>query len=385
MPPPPPSLLLPEPMEPLDVNSGHEVHGGGRVRHIPGGPDISFTTRKLLPFPKNKGLTSFTKMNSRPALLKRVVSATRAPGVNVGGEDVDVKEIQEQAIAEFFGWMEAELAKIDSFYRMKEDEARQRLEELREQLHIMKDLRIAEVRGSSGAVLQSFAPEPSPESIRRANALRRISQATTHPLPDIGGHVPQSFTANRNSYRNSLHQATTTEQGIFRQLSDGRRDYAAHRKPMNEITYRVARRKLKAAISEYYRGLELLKSYCRMNQEGLRKINKKFDKATRMRTSKRFMAEKINSSYFGSSDSLESIIHQTEDLFSRYFAGGDRKHAVERLRTKEKSRVFYDSTFRSGILLGLGVFAATQGLVMSLRAVSVPETAAQTSYLLQVC
>lgn len=402
---PPPSLQLPEPMQPLGLDSTEA--GTTKVRHIPGGPDISITKRKLFPFHKNKGLTSFTLANSRPALLKRVISTTRVSGAASGGKDVNVDDIREEAIEEFFQWLEAELKKIDTFYRLKEEEAARRLEELHEQLHIMRDMRLAEIRGptksgpassaehdpegegdaqkhkkphvwyQAGVVRNPFGSEPSPGKIKKAESLQRITTATSQHYPDLGGHLPPSFVTNRSSLG-------IEHRRIFDQRIPDHRDYAIQRKPMNEITYRVARRKLKTAMIEYYRGLELLKSYCHQNQEGLRKITKKFDKATGLRTSKRFMAEKISKSYFGASDVLETLMHQTEDLFARYFERGDRKHAVERLRTREKSHEFYGSTFRSGILLGLGVFGAIQGLVLGLEGTTIPEIADQSSYLLQV-
>jgi len=400
---PPPSLQLPEPMQPLYLNNGEHEARSGKIRHIPGGPDISITKRKLFSFHKNKGLTSFSMANSRPASLRRA-SIVRIPGAAMEGK---VDDIREEAIEDFFRWLEAELRKIDTFYRIKEDEAARRLEELREQLPIMRDMRSAEMRTATRAhpsnigghkhnggmngqkhksshswnpVGDSFVPVPSPTDRRKTPVLPRIGPATSQPLTGLGGHSPAGFTSNRESIRPNTHE----HRAFFRQMTPGLRDYAVHRKPMNEITYRVAKRKLKVAMIEYYRGLELLKLYCHQNQEGLRKIIKKFDKATGLRTSKRFTTEKISKSYFGSSDVLETLIHQTEDLFSRYFERGDRKHAVERLRTREKSREFYGSTFRSGILLGLGVFAMIQGMVAGLESALDPVIADQSSYLLQV-
>ncbi|KAF8469454.1 EXS family-domain-containing protein [Kalaharituber pfeilii] len=413
---PPPSLHLPEPMQPLEENGNGSVGVDAtrtdlpdKAKHIPGGPDVPFPKRKLLPFSKNKALTSFTKANSRPALIKRVISASRVPGATMAGRDMDVDDIRDEAIEEFFRWMETELHKIDTFYRMKEDEAVRRLEELREQLHIMRDMRIAEIRNTTrvnssgsvddeglgpakqkkkhlwksiGVVRHSFVAGPSPSSILKAEALQRITTATPQLLPDIRGRMPASFTTMHVNSRSSMQ--STREQGYFRQLTAEERDYTVQRHPINEITYRVAKRKLKAAMMEYYRGLELLKSYCHQNREGLRKINKKFDKATGLRTSKRFMNEKVNKSYFGSSDVLENLIHQTEDLFCPYFVRGDRKHAVERLRTKDKPFEFYGSMFRSGILLGLGFFAGVQGVVLGFESAATPGIEDQSSYLLQL-
>jgi len=383
-------------MQPLYLNSGEREARSGKIRHIPGGPDISITKRKLFPIHKNKGLTSFTMANSHPTL--------RVPGAAIVDK---VDDIREEAIENFFRWLETELRKIDTFYRIKEDEAARRLEELREQLHIMREMRLAEVRAAPrapssgsggqkpngggnlqehktsrswnlvGAARHLFVPEPSPSDRRKAG----VAPVTSQLPPGLGRHLPAGLISNRDSTHANAHE----HGAFFRKMTPGQRDYAIHRKPINEITFRVAKRKLKTAMIEYYRGLELLKSYCHQNQEGLRKIIKKFDKATGLRTSKRFTIEKINKSYFGSSDILETHLHQTEDLFSRYFARGDKKHAIERLRTGEKSREFYGSTFRAGILLGLSVFAIIQGLVLGLNAASKQGLGGtQSLYLLQV-
>ncbi|KAF8419785.1 SPX domain-containing protein [Terfezia claveryi] len=386
---PPPSLQLPEPMQPLYHNNSESEARSGKIRHIHGGPDISITKRKLFSFHKNKRLTSFTMANSHPT--------ARVPAAAIVDK---VDGVREEAIENFFRWLEAELRKIDTFYKIKEDEAARKLEELREQLHIMRDMRSAELRAATGPhssgvgsqkpngggnlqqhkpshnwnlvarIRYSFFPELPASNERKS----RVAPATSQLVPDLRGYPPAGLIPNGDSIPAHAHEHSA----FLRKMTPGQRDYAVHRKPMNEITYRVAKRKLKIAMIEYYRGLELLKSYCHQNQEGLRKIIKKFDKATGLRTSKRFTTEKISKSYFGSSDILETLIHQTEDLFSRYFARGDKKHAIERLRTGEKSREFYGSTFRSGILLGLGVFAIIHGMMKAV------ETKEQSLYLLQI-
>ena len=57
------------------------------------------------------------------------------------------------------------------------------------------------------------------------------------------------------------------------------------------VEYRVARRRLKQAILEFYRGMELLKEYRLLNQTGLAKILKKFDKAAGTQNKRRILGE----------------------------------------------------------------------------------------------
>ena len=400
---PPPSLQLPEPLQSLDIHGDDDIAKMGKVRHIPGGPDISITQRKLFSFHKNKDLTSFTLATSRPTFLNRL-SAHFIPGAAVAGQVVNVDDMREEAIEEFFEWLEFELEKINDFYREKEEENVQRLQELDEQLYIMKNMKLAEIRGetmegspgsaprganrdilprvqprtqhhryhSAGVLHDTFVPEPSASKMKRAESMPHVTNLPSPHGSDTSAHCLPHFMTNRDNYQTAK---------LYRRTTANQRDYATQRRPINVITYRVARRRLKLALIEFYRGLELLKSYCNQNQEGFRKITKKFDKSTGLRTSKKFMSEKVNKSYFGTSDVLDTLVHQTEDLFSTYFERGNRKTAVQKLRNTEKSYEFYGSTFRSGILIGLGSFAAVQGIYLGLKAAGDP----RNSYLLQVC
>ena len=77
------------------------------------------------------------------------------------------------------------------------------------------------------------------------------------------------------------------------------------------IDYRLARRRLKQAILEFYRGMELLKGYRLLNKTGLTKILKKFDKTTGRKISEEY-AEKFKSRHFNQSGELESLLEKAE-------------------------------------------------------------------------
>lgn len=309
----------------------------------------------------------------RPLLQRVFSSFAKKTGGPPGGGELPLDEAAKQeAQTVFTEWLEGELHKIDEFYRQKEAESVNRLRQLKEQLHALRDQRAQELykrrqaklreEGSDGSRPKRPLGWTSPmKALKESFGSRQLGTPALNPIPS----TPSPFMVANGNQPN--------------------RDYTLARpKPTNEVPYSTAKRKLKVAMIEFYRSLELLKTYCMQNREGFRKICKKFDKATGLRTSKRFMTDKVHRSYFGTSEVLDTLIAQTEDLFARYFERGNRKHAIERLRTKEKSTEFYGSTFRSGIYLGLAAFAAVNGLVRAVDLLGDDEDHEQTAYLLQV-
>lgn len=234
---------------------------------------------------------------------------------------------------------------------MKETEARQRLETLRQQLHIMRDSRIQQVLESKN------------QKGHKVN----------------GGHHPHDFGLNGTRLKNGVNlrnrfgknsEALTQLASPGNQTRDraavaGRRDFT--RRPelqTSEVPYRTAKRKLKYALQEFYRGLELLKAYAYLNRTAFRKINKKYDKVVHARASMRYMTENVNKAWFVQSEVIENLMTEVEDLYARYFERGNRKIAISKLRrTGKKSGDYSPNTFRTGLLLMAGLLFGIQSLV----------------------
>ncbi len=312
---------------------------------------------------------------------------------------------------EFFNWMDGELVKIETFYKEKEDEAGARLTILREQLHEMRNRRIEEVAAAQHArairketenrafdfyggrptgYSKQDEEEPRPNSRDRLNAwldpmksktkevLESAKAKVTGPHPGTNSRALQNMTESPE-----MRSKTQAERN---HLMDQGRDYV-RRPHANEVPYRTAKRKLKLAMQEYYRGMELLKSYALLNRTAFRKINKKYDKAINAHPPLRFMNEKVNKAWFVQSDVLDGHLHAVEDLYARYFERGNHKIAVGKLRSssgRPEDRSL--NAFQNGMLIGVGAVFAIQGIIYGAELLEDPDPTiqAQTNYLLQI-
>lgn len=273
---------------------------------------------------------------------------------------------------EFFAFLDHELGKIESFYQLKEHEATERLKILRQQLHIMRDRRNEDLLMSRRAQKQNIN---EPQNSNGLNGFRFKDALTGRNLfrkpsePHLGLETPGILAEGSQSVANN-------------------RDFSRRPESRNaDVSYRTAKRKLKYALQELYRGLELLKSYAYLNRTAFRKINKKYDKAVDARPTLRYMTEKVNKAWFVQSDVAEILMTEAEDLYARYFERGQRKIAISKLRRSgKKSGDYSANSFRSGLLIMAGALFGIQSLVYAGQHFKNPNTTiqTQTSYLLQV-
>jgi hypothetical protein len=283
---------------------------------------------------------------------------------------------------ELFAFLDSELDKVESFYRLKEEQAGKRLVELREQLHEMRNRRIEEIaeskrRKEQGNGHSSREDEPDSGS-GEFGVGKTLSGGWMEPIKD------KLFKPGPNS--KALAKMPRTPVMAPGHSTSGNRDYS--RRPVDhEVPYRTAKRKLKLALQEFYRGLELLKSYALLNRTAFRKLNKKYDKAVNARPPYRYMNEKVSKAWFVNSDVLDNHINVVEDLYARYFEKGNHKVAAGKLRSFTKRADQSASSFRSGLLVGIGAVFAIQGLAFGadlLLHAEDPVMRVHTAYLLQI-
>ena len=306
-------------------------------------------------------------------------------------EDVQLEAYREyeRRQAEFYNFLDLELQKIETFYCEKEREALERSSILRNQLDLLQILRRKEK-------LQN-------EKKRRDNIIRLNLRSRTGAIVTTDRDIGTSHSRDRPWYKMVKQSAHDRRVGPCRRFVNSQNldtpispssaaglysqsDYVRSTKTA-DISYKVAKQKLKFALVEHYRSLELLKSYALLNGTGFRKITKKYIKTMNAESSYSYMLHKVNRAQFVNSNTVDTLMRKAEDLYAKNFGNGNRKVAVEKLKSKSAHRGNYgDSIFRNGISIAAGMILGIQGLVDGISFLYDPDEvfARNTSLLLQV-
>ena len=335
---------------------------------------------------------------ARPPLLKRMFSNASPESPQFCDVPLEAYKEFDLRQAEFFNFLDKELDKIESFYRLKEQEATQRLKLLRQQLHEMRDRRLEEVLVAQQAKERARREQERLQSgdeqgdrngsnggydVFRSSGIKWM-KPIEHAIGVGGPH----FGKNTKALEHMGSPSGPSPQRILKDpRTDSRRDFIRRQIMHDEVPYRSAKRKLKLALQEFYRGLELLKSYALMNRTAFRKINKKYDKAVSARPTGRYTSEKVNKAWFVQSEVLDGHIVAVEDLYARYFERGNHKIAVGKLRSKHSRAGDYSgSVFRNGLFIAGGMIFGIQGIVYGADHLADPDptVATNASYLMQV-
>ncbi|KAI4275638.1 MAG: hypothetical protein LQ337_003069 [Flavoplaca oasis] len=326
----------------------------------------------------------------RPRLIRRMFSTTHAESPHIGDVPLAGYRELDTRQAEFDKFLDSELDKIESFYKAKEHEAAERLLVLRQQLHEMRDRRIEEVQAMQRARDHHKREQDRlrAEGIDGGTSITAASGPSLdwrHPINSVigvGHHVGKNTKALVKMEPNDVSPNVVDIQAQM-----NRQDFERRPTHTDEVPYRSAKRKLRLALQEFYRGLELLKSYALVNRTAFRKLNKKYDKVVKARPTGRFLTEKVNKAWFVQSEVLEGQIVAVEDLYARYFERGNHKVAVGKLRSRSNRPSDHNgSVFRNGLVLAAGAVFGVQGLVYGAEHLYSEDATVrvQSSYLLQI-
>ncbi|KAH3663783.1 hypothetical protein OGAPHI_005186 [Ogataea philodendri] len=307
--------------------------------------------------------------------LKRVSSVGNSPA---GGTEMD--DLDKSAREDFIAWVNSELEKVEQFYKSREDACLDRYLVLQDQivqlneqkqrsarkLSRVRDLRqkrktidrpnVNSSEFADTGTLNSFEESSDDEEtgVREGSStlwfwayltkrkFRIINKFDTPSLPSFewlreNGNVEKQY------YEDDEEPT-----------HDNRRDYRRRKQQQTAVPYFFARRRLKKAVYELYRSMELLRSYKELNRTAFRKLIKKYDKATDDSILPIYM-HKIDNSYFVKSEILDSMMAKVENTFTDVFENGNRKAAITKLRSSENEKQYYFVTFAGALMLGIAL------------------------------
>ncbi|KAJ7549499.1 hypothetical protein O6H91_07G056400 [Diphasiastrum complanatum] len=293
----------------------------------------------------------------------------------------------------FFSILDAELNKINKFFKRKEEEYIKRSQALEKQMKILKEMRRMLVQQTGGTSLVFQDPSRSRKEAERSVHASKI-QDTEFPYLNQDSEeksIREHVVANKNELENPqkfVHSIQVTGQpdslpiynhikiniplttpamaiatlsevlqgesnNFLKNDTNGKDDILVSRKKVHQ-----AEKMLRMAYVEFYRGLSLLKSYSSLNMVAFAKIMKKYEKVTGRNASVTYLRV-VEGSYFNSSDQVVKLMDKIEALFTGHFTKDNRRQAMTYLRpTPQKAS--HNVTFFLGLFTGcvLSLFAA---------------------------
>ncbi|KAJ2361375.1 Signal transduction protein, partial [Coemansia sp. RSA 2610] len=200
---------------------------------------------------------------------------------------------------DFFELMEQELIKVNDFFQKKQALFSTRLENIKRQQQIYDEMLSSE--------LESVSPQ---------------------------------FRLARNGQLPGYH---------------GGKDEQMSPSPEPSVHLRAARGKIKRAILELYRGIDLLKNYRILCYTAFIKALKKYQKTAGWCTGTDYFLNRVDTCYIATSDHLNTMAGHLENMYVAKYAGGSRSKGMDKLRINPTHTTgsHQGSVFRSGIMLGL--------------------------------
>lgn len=289
--------------------------------------------------------------------------------------------------AHFFELLDSELEKVDSFYAEREKEMRDRGKLLREQLNELGLHRKKYYESNVDATAPSWATRVRLCLAAALLALTRCHADKSDNQPGLvasescrGGHSITTG-AGETSERKTISPFPASTAGDSTQVAslksirstpptkaNGNIPVKNNNLPFTSPQeYQNAKKRLKKAVVEYYRGLEALNNYRILNLTGFRKAVKKYEKITQVPAQAAYMKERVEPSAFASGAMVNSMLKEMEELFAARFERGDKKKAITHLRVGATQKSHHFSTFRTGMWLGSSIPATIIGFIACLR------------------
>lgn len=125
---------------------------------------------------------------------------------------------------------------------------------------------------------------------------------------------------------------------------------------------------LRDSMLEFYRGLSLLHNFQVLNYTGVIKILKKFNKTALWDSTPGYLTSRSLILTWKQDSSILELMRDTETLYCRLFASGNRRKAMQELRIPDNTRKTYlGESWFSGLSIGAGLILFLQTILKILE------------------
>ncbi|KAF9579889.1 hypothetical protein BGW38_003671, partial [Lunasporangiospora selenospora] len=302
---------------------------------------------------RSRSFRLLRSLSTRFSMAVPVEVPSRTRSIQV--EDNSLDSIIEQLLPEekvFFQFLDQQLDMVNRFYEEKELEAVTKLKVIKQQLYIANewkrryDDKMTQAQPEGGWYVSEWSrvkkgidslikTETVPENVT-IGTLRRDSAPKQPSSGDGSTSLSPADPEQGIRYRDNkrLVGLDSPTAGI---MSGGfsiegpvivqeEEDHNAR------LSHKVARTRIKAALYEFYRSLEMIRNYKVLNHTGFVKILKKFDKTAQWKASRTFVVSKLRPAYFMSSSTIQNLIDETESIYIESFEKGHRRRGMAKLR-----------------------------------------------------
>jgi hypothetical protein len=230
--------------------------------------------------------------------------------------------------AKFFQTLDGELEKVESFYHDRESDALKRSRELTNQLNELAEHRRVfhefEEERMNESKVQKYLAGPLEGVQKRIPFVANVIQAGEHKLnqaqaglgiglaPGEKGKEKQLQDGSSEGRSSSMDRRVRHEDGFAPANANGRPEFDPEK-------YQRYKKKLRLAIIEFYKELEILKNYRILNLTGFKKALKKFEKTAKVKCIDLYMEGKVAKRSFADGKTVDRLLKDMEDEFTSRF------------------------------------------------------------------
>ncbi|CAN6894725.1 unnamed protein product [Brassica oleracea] len=264
--------------------------------------------------------------------------------------------------AAFFRTLDREFNKVNSFYRLKVEKARNQSLALSKQMDALVAFRHR---------VKEKKPSSSDSVSVDINALSSKSKENKVTLGDLI----------KNEANKSILEGIRMNRTLETPLSAIKTILKVHKQEELKFTrenLKKVEERLQRAFIEFYQKLGHLKNYSFLNTSAVSKIMKKYDKIAARNVAKQYM-EMVDSSYLTSSDEIHKLMVRAESTVIEHFCNSNRRQGMNLLRPKENKEL-HRTTFSTGFFFGCAT-SLIIALALIIHARNIMGTPGQRTYM----